>query len=148
MKYKYKVCVYAICKNEEKFVDRWYESVKEADEIYVLDTGSTDNTVNKLMQHGVFVTKKIIDPWRFDVARNESLKLVPDDTDICVCVDLDEVYEPGWRKLLENCWKIIQLDCDIHIIGKLSRENLLLPFIMRKLMLDMVMNGFIQSMKF
>ena len=30
MKYKYKVCVYAICKNEEKFVDRWYESIKEA----------------------------------------------------------------------------------------------------------------------
>ena len=43
-----KVCVYAICKNEEKFVDRWYESIKEADKIVVLDTGSTDNTVQKL----------------------------------------------------------------------------------------------------
>ena len=43
----YKVCVYAICKNEEKFVDRWYNSMKEADQIFVLDTGSTDNTVNK-----------------------------------------------------------------------------------------------------
>ena len=42
---KYKVCVYAISKNEEKFVSRWVESMKEADEIYVLDTGSTDNTV-------------------------------------------------------------------------------------------------------
>ena len=27
----YKVCVYAICKNEEKFVDRWINSMKEAD---------------------------------------------------------------------------------------------------------------------
>ena len=43
---KYKVCVYAICKNEEKFINRWVESMKEADEIYVLDTGSTDNSRN------------------------------------------------------------------------------------------------------
>ncbi len=48
MKYKYKVCVYAICKNEEKFVDKWFNSVKEADAIYVLDTGSTDDTVKLL----------------------------------------------------------------------------------------------------
>ena len=34
---KYRVCVYAICKNEEKFVDRWFNSMKEADEIYVLE---------------------------------------------------------------------------------------------------------------
>jgi len=105
MKYKYKVCVYAICKNEEKFVDRWYDSVKEADEIYVLDTGSTDNTVNKLKEHGVNVKVEEIIPWRFDVARNKSLEMVPSDTDICVCVDLDEVYIPGWREKLEMYWK-------------------------------------------
>ena len=43
-----KICVYAICKNESQFVDRWYESMKEADEIVVVDTGSTDDTVEKL----------------------------------------------------------------------------------------------------
>ena len=32
---KFNICVYAITKNEEKFVKRWYESMKEADEIYV-----------------------------------------------------------------------------------------------------------------
>lgn len=101
---KYKVCVYAICKNEEKFVDRWYESVKEADKIFVLDTGSNDNTVNKLKDKGIIVKKEIIKPWRFDVARNKSLDMVDNDTDICVCVDLDEVFMPGWRKNLENIW--------------------------------------------
>ena len=104
MKYKYKVCVYAICKNEETFVDRWYNSVSEADEIYVLDTGSTDNTVSKLKEHGVNVMVEEIKPWRFDVARNKSLDMVPMDTDICVCVDLDEVYNPGWRSKLEEYW--------------------------------------------
>ncbi len=102
---KYKIVVYAITKNEEKFVNRWYESMKEADEIYVLDTGSTDNTVSKLKDLGVNVTIKEINPWRFDVARNEALNLVPRDVDICVSVDLDEVFEPGWREKLEHLWK-------------------------------------------
>lgn len=97
-----KVCVYAISKNEEKFVDRWYESMKEADEIYVLDTGSEDNTVKLLKEKGVSVSEEVISPWRFDVARNKSLDLVPEDTDICVCTDLDEVFNSGWRKILED----------------------------------------------
>ena len=102
--HKYKVCVYAISKNEEKFVDRWVESMKEADAIYVLDTGSTDNTVNKLKKLNVIVNQKIITPWRFDTARNLSLSFVPKDFDICVCTDLDEVFEKGWRDELEKIW--------------------------------------------
>ena len=103
---KYKICVYAICKNEEKFVERWVNSVKEADEIYVLDTGSMDNTVEELKKRGVIVSQKEIKPWRFDVARNLSLDMVPNDADICVCIDLDEVLEVGWRKKLEKIWNI------------------------------------------
>lgn len=101
---KYKVVVYAISKNESKFVDRWYESMKEADEIYVLDTGSTDDTVERLKSHGIKVNEEVIIPWRFDVARNKSLDFVPLDTDICVCTDLDEVLSPGWRQELEKSW--------------------------------------------
>ena len=101
---KYKVCVYAICKNEEKFVERWINSMKEADQIYVLDTGSTDNTVEKLKELGAKVEVKKIEPWRFDIARNKSLDLVPTDANICVCTDLDEVFVPGWRKKIEQIW--------------------------------------------
>lgn len=101
---KYKICVYAISKNEERFVNRWFESMKEADEIYVLDTGSSDNTVSLLKSLGVNVKCCKIVPWRFDVARNKSLELVPKDCDICVCTDLDEVLLPGWRGELEKVW--------------------------------------------
>lgn len=99
-----KICIYAIAKNEEKFVDRFYESIKDADGIFVLDTGSTDNTVKKLKSHGIKVKTKKINPWRFDVARNLSLDLVPDDYDICICLDLDEVLLPGWKEKLLNAW--------------------------------------------
>lgn len=102
---KYKICVYAISKNEEKFVKRWCNSMKEADDIYVLDTGSTDKTVEKLKENGVNVSIKSITPWRFDIARNESLEIIPDKYDIYVCTDLDEIFEPGWRKTLEEKWQ-------------------------------------------
>ena len=101
---KYKICVYAIAKNESKFVKRFYDSVKEADEICVLDTGSEDDTVKLLRELGANVYEEKITPWRFDVARNRSLDLVSDDIDICVCLDLDEVLLPGWREEVEKAW--------------------------------------------
>lgn len=101
----YSVCVYAICKDEENFVDRWMDSMSEADRVVVLDTGSTDKTVEKLRARGAEVTQEQITPWRFDTARNRSLELVPEDTDICVCTDLDEILCPGWRACLEKAWR-------------------------------------------
>ena len=105
MKRKYKIAVYAICKNESKFVDRWYESVKDADEIVVVDTGSVDNTVQKLQEKNVKVYEKKVEPFRFDVARNISLDLVSKDVDICVCMDLDEVILDGWYDKLQAIWQ-------------------------------------------
>ena len=99
-----KVCVYAICKNEEKFAKRWYDSMKEADKVFVLDTGSTDGSVDTLKELGVIVKQEVIKPWRFDIARNHSLEMVDEDADICVCTDLDEVFEKGWREKLEKIW--------------------------------------------
>lgn len=118
-----KICVYAISKNEEKFVSRWVKSMQEADEIYVLDTGSTDNTVSLLKNLGVHVTQEVITPWRFDVARNRSLSLVPEDTDICVCTDLDEIFEPGWRQELEKHWTKETTDARYNFNWALDENN-------------------------
>lgn len=100
-----KIIVYAISKNESSFVDRWVNSMNEADEIYVLDTGSSDDTVEKLKKRNVNVSVKTYNNFRFDEARNDSLALIPKDTDLCVCTDLDEVFESGWRNKLENMYK-------------------------------------------
>ncbi len=86
-------------------MDRWYNSLKEADGIYVLDTGSTDKTIEKLKRHQINVEQAKIEPWRFDVARNKSLDLVPLDADVCICLDLDEVMMPGWRSEIEKIWQ-------------------------------------------
>ena len=99
-----KICVYAIAKNEIKFIERWYESVKEADYICVLDTGSSDETYEKFKELGIIVKQKSYDNFRFDEARNDSMELIPEDADICVCIDIDEYCEPGWTKLLKENW--------------------------------------------
>ncbi len=101
---KRKICVYAICKNESQFVDRWYESVKEADYVCVLDTGSTDDTVENLKKYNIILSEKKYEKFRFDVARNDSMSLIPEDAEICVCIDLDEIFVAGWSEILRNNW--------------------------------------------
>ena len=98
------IVVYAIAKNEAQFAKRWMDSMAEADRVIVLDTGSTDGTAERLRALGAVVVEERVEPWRFDTARNRSLELVPEDADICVCTDLDEVFHPGWRAALEAAW--------------------------------------------
>ena len=118
---KLKIVVYTICKNELQFCERFAKSCKDADGVYVLDTGSTDGTPEKLQSLGVNVEVQPFDgwktleehdklvaegknPWRFDVARNLSIDMCPPDADVLVCIDMDEVLVPGWRKIIEDAW--------------------------------------------
>jgi len=100
-----KICVYAISKNEEQFVQRFCDSAKDADLILIADTGSTDKTVEKAIECGAKVHDICITPWRFDLARNAALALIPGDYDVCISLDLDEVLEPGWREEVERVWQ-------------------------------------------
>lgn len=97
-----KVAVYTIAKNEEQFVQRWWESAKEADYIYIADTGSTDKTVKLAKKLGIKVVDISISPWRFDDARNAALAAIPLDADYCIALDMDEILLPGWKEELEK----------------------------------------------
>ena len=99
-----KIAVYTIAKNEEYFSERWSKCSLDADGRFVLDTGSTDNTINILQENGVNVSRQIINPWRFDEARNLSLDLIPTDFDICISLDMDEILCTDWRQYLEKDW--------------------------------------------
>lgn len=99
-----KICVYAISKNEEKHVRRFYESAKNADLILLCDTGSTDDTLALANSLNIQTHSINISPWRFDQARNAALALVPQDIDVCVALDVDEILMPGWREEIERVW--------------------------------------------
>jgi len=94
--HKNKVAVYTICKNEINYVNSFMDSMSEADAVFVLDTGSTDGTVEKLRERGAIVFEKIIKPWDFSKARNTILKQIPKEFNVLVSVDLDEVFHAGW----------------------------------------------------
>lgn len=127
--------VYAICKNEENFIERMINSVRDANFIQICDTGSTDGTFRKLRKIvedkkneersfpgrpkeiqigfdddgrvvsaslGIFSLQSItIAPWRFDDARNTALSLLPEELDLCISIDADEIMEEGWKPLLD-----------------------------------------------
>ena len=97
-----KIAVYTIALNEESNVQQWYDSAKDADYLLIADTGSTDKTVRAAKKLGINVIKISIKPWRFDDARNAALASLPDDIDMCISLDMDEVLAPGWREALEK----------------------------------------------
>ena len=95
------VYVCSIAKNEAKHVRRWAESAKGADAIYMLDTGSDDDTVAIARECGVIVFEKTYDDWSFAVARNDLREMLPDHDAWLFNLDLDEVLIEGWREHLD-----------------------------------------------
>mgnify|MGYP003352631808 CR=1 FL=1 len=100
-----KICVYAIARQEEQFVERFCDSAKDADLILIADTGSTDKTRDLAAVCGAKVHQICVKPWRFDIARNAAMALIPADVDVCISLDLDEILEPGWRQSIEEVWE-------------------------------------------
>lgn len=106
-----KVAIAAICKNEEINVDRWLQQSVDADYVFVLDTGSTDNTL-KLLSDGkslipnkLFVESASFDEIDYSAFRNkllESLLVLCSDVEYILYIDMDEVLQSGWREVLDG----------------------------------------------
>ncbi len=88
-----------IAKNEEQHITRCLESVKQiADEIVVVDTGSTDSTKEIALQY----TDKVFEhPWEnsFSIARNQSIDYCTQDW--ILLLDCDEELPEETQKALK-----------------------------------------------
>lgn len=94
-----------IVKNEEKFLAQCLKSIRDAvDEIIIVDTGSTDRTVEIAQSFGAKVYHH---PWRnsFSEARNHSLSYAT--CDWILQIDADEALDQADIPLLH---KLIQTD--------------------------------------
>lgn len=100
-----KIAVYGICLNEAAFVDRFMDSCRDADLVVIADTGSTDGTIERLRARGAVVHSITVRPWRFDHARQAALERVPEDVDVCISLDLDQILPQDWRRILEKAWR-------------------------------------------
>jgi glycosyltransferase involved in cell wall biosynthesis len=90
-----KIAIYSICKNEEENVKDFIETVKQFDEVVVVDTGSTDNTVKLLEEGGIKVHHLVmpVEEFDFSVARTYSKSLLSNDIDWCGYLDINERFE-------------------------------------------------------
>lgn len=112
-------CAYSICKNESKNVDKFLDSLSSCDYVVIVDTGSEDDTYDKIQAYidNVYEDKLIDDkpkyylskydsnkPFSFSEARNTALRKAkyildennenPDNV-IFISMDFDEFLFPG-----------------------------------------------------
>jgi hypothetical protein len=98
-----KIAVYGVAKNEEDNVAAWYQSTKNADYHFMLDTGSTDKTIEVAKSFGINVVSASFIPWDETLAKNVALSLLPADIDYCVMMDLDQKMQSvDWKEQLIN----------------------------------------------
>jgi len=101
-----KLSVAIIAKNEEAMIRNCLESVKDADEIMFLDTGSTDNTVAIANEYTGFVFQE---DWKDDFAKMFNLACSACSGDWILSIDADEQLEDDgiWkiRKFLKNSFE-------------------------------------------
>lgn len=123
------VCVYTICKNEEKNIDRWIESVIDgADLICILDTGSIDGTIDKIKMYKEKYRDKIVFgkielyPFSFcdaknyalDLAKNAIASLYKDDEYDCIDDSNKFILPHNFYKWYYN-YIFVNLDLDEFI---------------------------------
>jgi len=101
-----KLSISMIVKNESSCIEKCLESVKEADEIIIVDTGSTDNTIELCKKYTDKVYSGEEYSWRddFSFSRNQSLDKCTGDW--VYIIDADEFLEPEGikkiRKIIDN----------------------------------------------
>ena len=92
-----KLCASMIVKNEAAIIGRCLESIRDADEIVVLDTGSTDGTAAAIAGLGMPNVRHVVGEYvwedHFANARNASLSKCTGDW--ALVIDADDWMEPG-----------------------------------------------------
>jgi len=111
-----KVTLYAIAKNEEKNIEKFLLNAKKFDDAVVVDTGSTDNTVQLLKDAGIKVYEhsQTREEFDFSIARNQALSYVETDWAFVLDFneDVDEFYPEGFDAIADEFTKFNHLRFD------------------------------------
>jgi glycosyltransferase involved in cell wall biosynthesis len=120
-----KLSVSMIVKNESSCLEKCLNTVKEADEIVIVDTGSEDNTIDiaKKFTDKVYSGEEYL--WRDDFAfhRNQSLNLCTGDW--ILIIDADEYLEPNGIEKIRNLLKSVKKDTVYFKIIASNNDNII-----------------------
>jgi glycosyltransferase involved in cell wall biosynthesis len=122
-----KVTLYAIAKNEEKNIEKFLLNAKKFDDVVVVDTGSTDNTVQLLKDAGIKVYEHPQTRAEFDfsVARNQALSYVETDWAFALDFneDVDEFHPEGFGVIAGEFTTFNHLRFDDNGTGEPVQSN-------------------------
>ena len=122
--------VVIVTKNEEENLARTLESVRWADEIIVVDSGSTDRTVEIARSFGA---KVFIEEWKgYAAQKNSALDKATGDW--ILALDADEVAEPALARVMR---RIVATPPDLEEIRALS-DTMSLTFADRRFLRSVV----------
>jgi glycosyltransferase involved in cell wall biosynthesis len=112
-----RISLVVICLNEEKTIEACLRSVPFADEIIVLDSGSTDQTVEIAKKCGA---KVFVEAWRgFRDQKNRALELC--SSEWVISLDADEALSPQLAQEIDQLLTSGQFDgCDGYEFPRLS----------------------------
>jgi len=94
-----------LTKNEEKNVYRCLQSLSWADEIVVLDSGSTDNTLEIAKKFGAHVEVRICEPFKVAQQRNWAIDNLKLKSEWILFIDADEVVPEKLKSEILNAVK-------------------------------------------
>jgi hypothetical protein len=116
-----KTAAYTILKNEHANIDRWLYYTRHFDYRVLLDTGSTDGSLEYLKElankdPGMIMWQQKWPNWRFDVARVYNLSMVPKDVVWALSPDMDEYFSENthdeMERIIDGVPKITNIACD------------------------------------
>ena len=100
------ITLYSICKNEEKNIEKFLKNSKKFSHTVVVDTGSTDNSVQLLKDAGIEVYEhpQTREEFDFAKARNQALSYVKTDWAFSLDFneDIDEFSSEGFGVIAEE----------------------------------------------
>lgn len=103
-----------IVKNEEATLARCLDSVRDlVDEIVLVDTGSTDRTVEIARS---YTDRIFYFPWRDDFAAARNFSFDQARMDYCLWLDADDVLEPEDRQRFRRLRDTLPADTDIVML--------------------------------
>ena len=122
-----KVTLYAIAKNEEKNIEQFLKNAEKFDVVVVVDTGSTDDTIQLLKDAGIKVYEHPQTRTEFDfsVARNQALSYVETDWAFALDFneDVDEFYPEGFAVIANEFTTFNHLRFDDNGTGEPVQSN-------------------------
>lgn len=100
-----------IVRNEEESLERCLESARNvADEIIIVDTGSTDGTIDIAKRY----TQKVYEfPWIDDFAAARNFAFSKATRQYCMWLDADDILEPSDREALLRLKALLPADVDV-----------------------------------